>query len=111
MCVAVDVIFLLLEINTRTHRTTLLLKPPPSPPSKTQHISADTRRAVRYVDDAELAYVMQRYREAHDFVHTLVGLPISVEGELAVKWFEFLQTGLPMCALGAIAGPLGLPRG
>ena len=27
---------------------------------------------VRYVDDPELAYVMQRYREIHDFVHALL---------------------------------------
>ena len=30
---------------------------------------------VRFVDDPELAYVMQRYREIHDFTHTLLGMP------------------------------------
>lgn len=29
-------------------------------------------------------------------------------GEVAVKWFEAAQTGLPMCALGAVLGPLRL---
>lgn len=29
-------------------------------------------------------------------------------GEVVVKWFEAAQTGLPMCALGAVLGPLRL---
>ncbi|XP_031551978.1 ubiquinone biosynthesis protein COQ4 homolog, mitochondrial-like isoform X3 [Actinia tenebrosa] len=72
-------------------------------------ISADTRTAVKFVDDKELAYVMQRYRDVHDFVHTLSGIPtVSIAGEIAVKWFEFTQTQLPMCALGAMFGPLNI---
>jgi ubiquinone biosynthesis protein Coq4 len=31
---------------------------------------------VRFVDDEELAYVMTRYRQIHDFVHCLLGLGI-----------------------------------
>ncbi|XP_031551971.1 ubiquinone biosynthesis protein COQ4 homolog, mitochondrial-like isoform X2 [Actinia tenebrosa] len=74
-----------------------------------QKISADTRTAVKFVDDKELAYVMQRYRDVHDFVHTLSGIPtVSIAGEIAVKWFEFTQTQLPMCALGAMFGPLNI---
>jgi len=38
------------------------------------------------VDDERLAYVMRRYREIHDFSHTLLGLNITVEEELALKW-------------------------
>lgn len=37
--------------------------------------SPDDREDVRYIDDPELAYVMQRYRELHDFMHTLLGMP------------------------------------
>lgn len=59
-------------------------------------VSPDTRSAVRYIDDEECAYVMQRYRECHDFYHALAGLPIFREGEVAVKAFEFANTGLPM---------------
>lgn len=51
-----------------------------------------------------------RYREVHDLWHVLSGLPPTVEGELALKWFELVQTGLPVCALGAVFGPLALPR-
>ncbi len=69
----------------------------------------DHRDAVRFVDDDELAYVMLRYRQTHDFAHVLCGLPPTVLGELALKWFELVQTGMPMCALSALAGPLKLP--
>ncbi|KAJ3604994.1 hypothetical protein NHX12_027045 [Muraenolepis orangiensis] len=72
------------------------------------HVTPDTRADVKFVDDEELAYVMQRYREVHDLLHTLLGLPTNMLGEVAVKWFEAAQTGLPMCVLGAALGPLRL---
>ncbi|XP_018518424.1 ubiquinone biosynthesis protein COQ4 homolog, mitochondrial isoform X2 [Lates calcarifer] len=72
------------------------------------HVTPDTRADVKFVDDEELAYVMQRYREVHDLLHTLLGMPTNMLGEVAVKWFEAAQTGLPMCALGAVLGPLRL---
>jgi ubiquinone biosynthesis protein COQ4 len=68
----------------------------------------DDRPQTRHIDDPELAYVMQRYREAHDFLHAVTGLGSSVEEELAQKWLEFAQTGLPMAALGGVFGPLRL---
>lgn len=74
-----------------------------------QGISADTRMPVRFVDDDELAYVIQRYREIHDFIHLLLDFPsISEHDEIAVKWFEAAQTGLPMCYLSGLVGPLRL---
>jgi ubiquinone biosynthesis protein COQ4 len=68
----------------------------------------DSRLPVKFVEDDELAYVLQRYREMHDLWHVLLGLETNVEGELAQKIFEFLQTGLPMCAISSIFGPLRL---
>lgn len=62
-------------------------------------VSPDTRASVRYIDDEECAYVMQRYRECHDFYHALTGLPIVREGEIALKAFEWANTGLPMTGL------------
>ena len=87
----------------------------------------------RLVEDAELAYAMTRYREIHDFLHVLTGLPPTVEGELALKTLEAVrtraitrlspsagvaaltvligaqvQTGLPMAALSALAGPFSM---
>ncbi|KAM9517983.1 ubiquinone biosynthesis protein COQ4 homolog, mitochondrial isoform 1-T1 [Salvelinus alpinus] len=71
-------------------------------------VTPDSRVNVKFVDNEELAYVMQRYREVHDLLHTLLGMPTNMLGEVAVKWFEAAQTGLPMCILGAALGPLRL---
>ncbi|XP_014719078.1 ubiquinone biosynthesis protein COQ4 homolog, mitochondrial isoform X1 [Equus asinus] len=121
-------------------------------------VSPDTRAPTRFVDDEELAYVIQRYREVHDMLHTLLGMPTNIlgrsparvgtghgralvevreeqtpscalpctplasppgpcslptpppclPGEIVVKWFEAVQTGLPMCILGALFGPIRL---
>ncbi|KAK7895194.1 hypothetical protein WMY93_020519 [Mugilogobius chulae] len=71
-------------------------------------VTPDSRADVKFVDDEELAYVMQRYREVHDFLHTLLGMPTNMLGEVAVKWFEAANTGLPMCVLGAVLGPIRL---
>ncbi|XP_045369821.1 ubiquinone biosynthesis protein COQ4 homolog, mitochondrial isoform X1 [Camelus dromedarius] len=71
-------------------------------------VSPDTRAPTRFVDDEELAYVIQRYREVHDMVHTLLGMPTNILGEIVVKWFEAVQTGLPMCILSALFGPIQL---
>ncbi|KAK2460262.1 hypothetical protein APHAL10511_007651 [Amanita phalloides] len=71
-------------------------------------VTPDTREAVHYISDPELAYVMQRYRECHDFYHCIVNLPVSVEYEIALKYFEFANLGLPMTAIAALFGPLRL---
>ncbi|KAK0628662.1 coenzyme Q biosynthesis protein Coq4-domain-containing protein [Bombardia bombarda] len=68
-----------------------------------EHVSPDTRSAVRFIDDEECAYVMQRYRECHDFYHALTGLPVVREGEVALKAFEFANTLLPMTGLSVFA--------
>lgn len=66
-------------------------------------VTPDTRTQVRYIDEEECAYVMQRYRECHDFYHAVTGLPIFVEGEIPVKAFEFANTLLPMTGLSLFA--------
>ncbi|KAL8710204.1 MAG: hypothetical protein Q9220_005135 [cf. Caloplaca sp. 1 TL-2023] len=66
-------------------------------------VSPDTRDQVKYIDDEECAYVMQRYRESHDFYHALTGLPVMIEGEVALKAFEFANTLLPMPGLSLFA--------
>lgn len=66
-------------------------------------VSPDTREQVKYIDDEECAYVMQRYRECHDFYHALTGLPVMVEGEVALKAFEFANTVIPMTGLSMFA--------
>ena len=70
--------------------------------------SADERANVRFMVDEDQAYVVQRYRQIHDFWHVLSGIPPSVLGEVALKCFEFRVTGLPVCALATVLGPLRL---
>lgn len=73
-------------------------------------VSPDTRVGVRYINDPELAYIFQRYRECHDFYHAVTGLPIIIEGEIAVKVLEFMNIGIPMSGLGALFAPLRLKK-
>ncbi|CEF63017.1 Ubiquinone biosynthesis protein COQ4 homolog, mitochondrial [Strongyloides ratti] len=66
--------------------------------------SPDNRPPVKYIDDVELLYVMQRYRETHDFTHTILEMKPNMLGEVTVKYFEAIQLGLPMCISAAIFG-------
>ena len=68
----------------------------------------DERLPVQFVDDAELSYVMRRYREIHDLIHATLGMPTNMIGEVTVKVFEGIQTGLPMCVAGGLLGPIRL---
>ncbi len=61
------------------------------------------------MDDPELAYVLQHYRECHDFYHCIGNLPVNIESELAVKFLEFASLGLPMTGLATAFANLGLP--
>lgn len=72
-------------------------------------VTPDTRAPVHYVDDPELAYVMQRYRECHDLYHCITSMPVRVEYEIVVKAFEFANLGLPMTGLAAVGAPFMLP--
>lgn len=56
------------------------------------------------MDDVDLAYVMQRYREVHDLVHALLSMPTNMLGEVLVKWVEAIQTELPLCWYGGLFG-------
>lgn len=68
----------------------------------------DLRAEVKYVHDDELRYVMMRYRQSHDFYHVITDLPPTIPGELALKYAELFQTGLPVCALSATVGSFKL---
>lgn len=46
-----------------------------------QNVTPDSRAEVKFVDNEELAYVMLRYREVHDLLHTLLGMPTNMLGE------------------------------
>ena len=72
--------------------------------------SPDGRPPVRYIEDSELAFIMQRY-QTHDFTHVLLGpIPPTVLGEILVKWFELAHFNLVMNFLSAVLGPAALSR-
>ena len=73
-----------------------------------QRVTPDSRYPVQFVDDVQLLFVMQRYREVHDLFHTLLGMPTNMLGEVVVKWVEGIQLGLPLGILGGLAGPVRL---
>ncbi|KAH8366042.1 hypothetical protein KR093_008604 [Drosophila rubida] len=75
---------------------------------KDNNVTPDSRMEVRFLDDPKLAYLMTRYRECHDLVHTVLNMPTNMLGEVAVKWVEALNTGLPMCYGGAVFGAVRL---
>ncbi|OAF71326.1 hypothetical protein A3Q56_00926 [Intoshia linei] len=75
---------------------------------KSNNINMDDRPPIQFVNDVELAYVMLRYRQIHDFIHTLTNQPTNLIGEITVKIIEAYQTKLPMCVLGSIFAPLRL---
>ncbi|GAA6064220.1 hypothetical protein JCM10212_003829 [Sporobolomyces blumeae] len=78
---------------------------------KRNKVTPDTRDPVRYISDPELAYLMQRYRESHDFYHVLLGFGVSLPAELVVKWFELANFNLPVAFLSSVFGPLRMDRG
>ncbi|KAF2899370.1 hypothetical protein ILUMI_06813 [Ignelater luminosus] len=71
-------------------------------------VTPDSRLMVQFVDDVNLAYVIQRYREVHDLIHTILEMPTNMLGEVTVKWVEAIQTTFPMCIGGALFGPIRL---
>ncbi|KAJ8957562.1 hypothetical protein NQ318_020602 [Aromia moschata] len=103
------------RINTHTIDVDYLKKLPDETLGKTysnflekNKVTPDSRMTVQFIDDIQLAYVIQRYREAHDLVHTVLQMPTHMLGEVTVKWVEAIQTRLPMCIGGAIFGPVRL---
>jgi ubiquinone biosynthesis protein COQ4 len=54
----------------------------------------DHRTPVQYIAEEDLAYVMTRYRQVHDFWHVLCDLPPTILGEIGLKWFEWVQVML-----------------
>lgn len=67
-------------------------------------MSTDKKYSVQYIDDEQCAYMLQRYRECHDIVHSVLDISGTfVEIEVALKGFEFLNTCLPITGLSLLA--------
>ncbi|RNF10879.1 ubiquinone biosynthesis protein-like protein [Trypanosoma rangeli] len=74
------------------------------------HFRPSGRTPVTRVADPTLAYVMRRYRETHDFLHTCTGCGRTVEEELAIKLLEWRHTGIPLGLLAVLGGMPSLNR-
>lgn len=73
----------------------------------THGLSADSQAAAtRYVSDADLAYLMRRFRQTHDVWHALVGLGTSGHEEVMLHAFSWGQLQLPVSALVVLFGGL-----
>lgn len=77
---------------------------------KNNKITPDNRLPVRYIENEELAYILQRYREIHDFVHTITGLSTTFVDEIALKFIEMFATKLPVATLSSYFGILSIPN-
>ncbi|CAD8111027.1 unnamed protein product [Paramecium sonneborni] len=75
---------------------------------KERDFSSGERPIVKYIPNLELAYVYQRYKEIHDFIHVLLMYDVSVYDEIVVKWYEMAQLGLPSATLSAFVGSFKL---
>jgi ubiquinone biosynthesis protein COQ4 len=73
------------------------------------NITLDSRTPPISIPDPELSYIMSRYRQIHDLLHVISGFEsVTLQSELAVKWFEYTAFGLPASFLSSIVGPLRL---
>lgn len=70
------------------------------------NVGPDGRADAHYMPNLETRYVIQRYRETHDFYHVLLGMPTSTLGETVVKYFELAHMHLPVAGLAALGGSL-----
>lgn len=75
---------------------------------RANRVGPDGRCEARHMPTLETRYVIQRYRETHDFYHVLLGMPTSTLGETVVKYFEMAHMHLPVAALSALGGSLRL---
>lgn len=72
------------------------------------NLDPNQRPLVKHIADLDLAYIFQRYKEIHDFIHLILLKDISENSEIEVKFYEFQQLGLSSTALSALIGPLRL---
>ena len=69
----------------------------------------EERPLTKYINDYDLAYIKQRYKEIHDFIHVILDLEeISILNEIKVKYFEMAHFGFPSCALSVFFGKFHL---
>lgn len=73
---------------------------------KDNGVGPDGRAEADYMTTLEHKYLIQRYRESHDFYHLLLRMPVTQLGETVVKYFELAQMNMPVAGFAAAGGTL-----
>lgn len=73
---------------------------------KENGVGPDGRAEADYMPTSEHKYLIQRYRESHDFYHLLLRMPVTQLGETVVKYFEMAQMNMPVAGFAAAGGTL-----
>ena len=73
---------------------------------KENGVGPDGRAEAYYMPTSEHKYLIQRYRESHDFYHLLLRMPVTQLGETVVKYFEMAQMNMPVAGFAATGGTL-----
>ncbi len=73
---------------------------------KENGVGPDGRAEADYMPTSEQKYLIQRYRESHDFYHLLLRMPVTQLGETVVKYFEMAQMNMPVAGFAAAGGTL-----
>ena len=55
--------------------------------------------ATRFTEDPDIAYLIRRWRQIHDVLHTLLGIGVSGHEEVLVHAFSWGQLRLPVSAM------------
>ncbi len=63
------------------------------------YMSLDERDNVKYIDNKECAYIMQRYRECYNIYYAILSILVFFKEEIILKMFEFANTRLFIIAL------------
>lgn len=73
---------------------------------KENGVGPDGRAEADYMPTSEQKYLIQRYRESHDFYHLLLRMPVTQLGETVVKYFELAQMNMPVAGFAAAGGTM-----
>ncbi|SOV09960.1 Ubiquinone biosynthesis protein COQ4, mitochondrial [Ustilago sp. UG-2017a] len=73
---------------------------------KENGVGPDGRAEADYMSTSEHKYLIQRYRESHDFYHLLLRMPVTQLGETVVKYFEMARMNMPVAGFAAAGGTL-----
>ncbi|EPQ31342.1 uncharacterized protein PFL1_01526 [Pseudozyma flocculosa PF-1] len=75
---------------------------------KENGVGPDGRAEADYMPTTEQKFLVQRYRESHDFYHLLLRMPVTQLGETVIKYFEVAQMKMPVAGFAALGGTLRL---